>query len=54
MDGFGHLIMLALSQDHGLLSVVPHLIEVDTIHDQTHQYLGEDILRMHNTLKGDE
>ena len=54
MDGFGHLIMLALGQGHGLLSAVPRLIEVDTIHDKTLQYLDKDILRMHNPWKGDE
>jgi hypothetical protein len=40
----GHLIMLALDQGHGLLSTVPHHIEVDTVHDHTLQYLGEDMI----------
>lgn len=40
MDGVGHLIMLTLDQGHGLLSTIPHLIEVDTVHGRTLQYLG--------------
>lgn len=46
MDGVGHLILLALDQGHGLLSTVPHLIEVDTVHDHTRQHLGEDMITL--------
>lgn len=46
MDGVDHLIMLALDQGHDLLSTVPHLIEVDTVHDHTLQYLGEDMITL--------
>lgn len=46
MDGDGHLIMLALDQGHDLLITVPHLIEVDIVHDHTLQYLVEDMITL--------